>query len=178
MTRRLGIVLAGGGSTRFGSDKAEALLHGKRLIDHAADSLRPWCETVMLVGRRDPDFATLADRPAPDMGPLGGLNAGLHFASENGFDRVVSVGCDTPALPADLLQRLCAAERSTCLARTPIVGCWHVVLAADLDTFLAEPCKHAVRAWIERVDVEAIDADAILNINRREDLIAAEGAAS
>lgn len=176
MTRRLGLVLAGGGSTRFGSDKAEALLHGRRLIDHAADSLRPFCETVMLVGRSDPAFATLADRPAADMGPLGGLNAGLHFAAAHGYDRVVSVGCDTPALPVELLRRLCAAERSTCLARTPIVGCWRVDLAADLDAFLAESVKHAVRAWIARVEVATIDADAILNINRREDLIAAEEA--
>lgn len=172
MTRRLGLVLAGGASSRFGSDKAEALLHGKRLIDHAADSLRPFCEAVVIVGR-----SALADRPAPDMGPLGGLNAGLHHGAANGFDRVLSVGCDTPALPPELLRRLCDARRSACLARTPIIGCWDVALAADLDAFLAEPRKHAVRAWIERNDIEAIDAEAILNINRVEDLIAAEGSA-
>ena len=47
----LGAVLAGGLSTRFGSDKALAELDGHTLIARAVDALSGWCEYVVVVGR-------------------------------------------------------------------------------------------------------------------------------
>ena len=49
----LGAVLAGGQSTRFGSDKALAELDGSTLLTRAVDLLAGWCEHVVVVGRED-----------------------------------------------------------------------------------------------------------------------------
>src|SRR5687768_5356431 len=50
-TMILGAVLAGGQSSRFGSDKALAELDGRTLIARAVDALAGWCEYVVAVGR-------------------------------------------------------------------------------------------------------------------------------
>ncbi|WP_341786370.1 molybdenum cofactor guanylyltransferase [Sphingomonas vulcanisoli] len=70
--KTLGAVLAGGKSSRFGSDKAQALLLGRTLLDHALEFLRSQCDAVAVVGREYEGALSIADWPAPDKGPLGG----------------------------------------------------------------------------------------------------------
>jgi molybdopterin-guanine dinucleotide biosynthesis protein A len=50
MTKILGVVLAGGLSTRFGSDKAQALWRGRSLLDHALDALAPIARALRSAG--------------------------------------------------------------------------------------------------------------------------------
>ncbi len=76
----LGVVLAGGQSTRFGSDKALARLDGTPLLSHAVDQLSGWCEQVVIVGREEGPAPCIPDWPHTDMGPLGGIAAALHHA--------------------------------------------------------------------------------------------------
>ena len=116
MSRLLGVVLAGGQSRRFGSDKAMAIWQGKPLIEHVIDTLRPMVDDLVLVGRGHRGLMSIADRPAPGMGPLGGLDAALHHAADHDFRRVLSVGCDTPLIPAELLHRLREAKGAAYVA--------------------------------------------------------------
>jgi hypothetical protein len=89
MSRTLGAILAGGRSRRFGSDKALARLGGERLIDRAAAALRPQVDRLIVCGRVMPAMVCVADRPSPDLGPLGGLgpitsgglNCAIHYCS-------------------------------------------------------------------------------------------------
>ena len=46
----LGLILAGGQSSRFGSDKAAALHQGRPLINHVADALRPHVDALAVAG--------------------------------------------------------------------------------------------------------------------------------
>jgi hypothetical protein len=59
----------------------------------------PFCAEVVVCGHPHPGARVLADRPAPDMGPLGGLNAALHEALAGSFDGVLVTGCDMPSFP-------------------------------------------------------------------------------
>jgi molybdopterin-guanine dinucleotide biosynthesis protein A len=170
VTRRLGAVLAGGRSRRFGSDKAMALWRGKPLLEHVVDALRPMVDDLVLCGRSHGGIIGIADRPRAGMGPLGGLDAALQHAAAHGFDTVLIAGCDTPLLPAALLERLCAAPGPAYVARLPVIGCWPAWLADSLDAFLAEDRKHAVRIWAEAVGAEAIDWPALANVNAPDDL--------
>jgi hypothetical protein len=77
----LGAVLAGGQSSRFGSDKALAELDGRTLLARAVEALQAQCDAVVVVGREDAPVPTLPDRPRPGMGPLGGIAAALHHAA-------------------------------------------------------------------------------------------------
>jgi molybdopterin-guanine dinucleotide biosynthesis protein A len=170
VTRLLGAVLAGGQSSRFGSDKALALWQGKPLLEHVTAALRPMVADLVLCGRSHGGIAGIADRPRAGMGPLGGLNAALHHAQANGFKAVLIAGCDTPRLPAALLERLRAAPGPAYVADVPVIGCWPAWLADSLDAFLAEDRKHAVRIWAEAAGAEPIDWPALVNVNRPDDL--------
>lgn len=170
MSRLLGAVLAGGQSSRFGSDKAMAQWRGKALIDHVIDALRPVVDDILLCGRTHGAVACIADRPAPGMGPLGGLNAALHHAAAHGFDAVLAVGCDTPRLPADLFVRLRASQGPAYVSNLPVIGFWPARLAPSLDAFLAEDRSHAIRAWATAIEAEPIDWPALANVNEPADL--------
>lgn len=102
----LGAIIAGGQSRRFGSDKALAEIGGKPLLDHVAEALRRQTDALIVCGREWPGATSIPDRPAPDQGPLGGLCAALRHAADNGFDAVLTAGCDTLPVPAELLSLL------------------------------------------------------------------------
>lgn len=163
----LGAVLAGGAARRFGSDKAQAQLDGRALIDHVIERLVPQCDALVVVGRVHGWWPSLDDRPQGSEGPLAALNAALHHGAAEGFDAVLSAPCDMPDLPADLIQLL--GEGPAVLADHPIVGVWPVSLAPLLDQWLASG-ERAVRGFADHVVARRIAAPPLRNINRPEDL--------
>jgi molybdopterin-guanine dinucleotide biosynthesis protein A len=165
----LGAVIAGGQSRRFGSDKAEALLDGRTLIEHTTAAIRPHVDAIVLVGRSRPGW--LADRPRPGLGPLGGIAAALHYADAHRYDRVLTIGCDMPRVPADVLQML--IERAPAFCReAPILGCWRAALSRSLDVYVAQDAKRAIRGWAESAGAACIDTAPLANINTPADLAA------
>jgi len=139
-------VLAGGGSRRFGSDKAMALLDGRPLIDHVAKALARDCDALVVCGRDHATIPFLADLPRPGLGPLGGLYASLLHGRDNGFDAVLSVPCDVPDLPADLLASLSATPASY-VADLPVIGLWPCTLAGALGAHLEAQDDRSMRRW-------------------------------
>lgn len=167
--RILGAVLAGGRSTRFGSDKALAIVEGKPLIEHAIDALRPHVEDIVVCGRQWPSVGAVEDRPTGQAGPLAGLNAALRQAAEHGFDTVLSVPIDVYPLPEAL--RLLPAGQCAVLRMQWVVGSWPTTLGAVLERHLASGAR-SFRSWIEIADpLEVEDSQLFLgNINFRSDL--------
>jgi molybdenum cofactor guanylyltransferase len=120
-----GLVLAGGRSQRMGRDKALLPLHGRTLIEHALDRLRPQVATL-LVSRNDPDREVLqiaegfgapciGDTLPGFAGPLAGMLAALEWLDASAVDAhwLMTVPCDTPGLPPDLGLRLAQAAAAT-----------------------------------------------------------------
>lgn len=170
MTRVLGAVLAGGRSLRFGSDKAQALLDGSTLLDRVVAALTPQVDGLVICGRVVEGVTCVADRPARDLGPLGGLNAALHEARRGGYDMVISVPCDAPFLPIDLVARLLSGEGARYVASLPVIGAWPTVLAARLDRHLAVTEDRSMRRWAAMVDAAALEIGRIGNVNTPADL--------
>ena len=176
MGRLLGVVLAGGQARRFGSDKALALLGGRPLLAHAVAALAPQTDAVVLCGRADTEVdgrrvTGLADRPAPGLGPLGGLNAALHHALAHGFDAVLTCGCDTPSLPATLATELAAAGTCAVVEALPVIGRWPATLAYALDRHLAASGDRSLRGWARAAGAALVTLPAALpNINTPGDL--------
>ncbi|WP_448502669.1 molybdenum cofactor guanylyltransferase [Sphingomonas sp.] len=165
----LGAILAGGASTRFGSDKALALLDGRPLIEHAIAAIAPQLDSIVVCGREWPGQVSLADRPAGRQGPLAGLSAALLYASEHGFDAVLSAPCDTPDAPRDLLDRL--SPPSSFVVDTPVIGLWSVASLPVLDALLAADGSRSMRAFADRIAARPVALDRPLrNINRPQDI--------
>jgi molybdenum cofactor guanylyltransferase len=104
--KRLGAIIAGGKATRFGGDKAAAMLNGRPLIDHVVEGLRKQVDHLIVVGREWPGLESVSDLPSADLGPLGGINAAFQYAQKNGFDEVMTAGCDVLPVPDFQRERL------------------------------------------------------------------------
>jgi len=75
-------ILAGGRSSRFGSDKARAIFNDQPLLCRIAALLEPIASEITVVADRadkyaDLGFRTIADR-RPGLGPMAGLDTALH----------------------------------------------------------------------------------------------------
>jgi len=166
-----GVVLAGGASSRFGRDKAEEIWRGRTLLDWSIAALDPFCGTVFVAGRTHPTRESVADRPHAGLGPLGGLAGALTAARAGGFARLLSLPCDTPRLPADLLARLAASPSAAFIASCPVIGIWPSAEADRLACSLDGDGPRSVRSWAEAIGANAIQIpEPILNINRPGDM--------
>ena len=169
----LGAVLAGGQSSRFGSDKAMADLGGQTLIARAVGQLAAWCDDVVVVGREQAPAPTIPDWPRAGMGPLAGLAAALRHAAGTGHDAVLSIGVDAPLLPHDLPALLAPAPAY--LAAQPVIGLWPVGALPAIEAILLGQGKHSMRAAAEAARARPVTLAAIpANINTPEDLADAE----
>ena len=169
----LGVVLAGGQATRFGSDKALAELDGHTLLARAVDLLSGWCEYVVVAGRETAPAPTLPDWPQPGMGPLGGIAAALHLAADEGYEAVLSIGVDAPDLPDNL--PILFAPAPAYLAAQPVVGLWPISAAGAIEAILEGSGRRSMRAFAEAVGARAVELSANpANINTPADLTEAE----
>jgi molybdopterin-guanine dinucleotide biosynthesis protein A len=167
----LGCVLAGGLSTRFGSDKALAELDGRTLIARAVDALSGWCEYVVVAGRETAPSPTLPDWPRSGMGPLAGIAAALHLARDEGYDAVLTCGVDSAMLPENLADLLAPAPAF--LADQPVVGLWPASTVAAIEKILGGNGKHSLQQFAEAIGARAVQAPAgSANINTPADLAA------
>ena len=105
-----GIILAGGQGRRMGGvDKGLQPLKGRPMAAWAIERLAPQVDEILLNANQNLEaYARLGYRVVPDSlggfaGPLAGLHAGLQAASQ---PLVVTVPCDSPFLPLDLVARL------------------------------------------------------------------------
>lgn len=169
----LGAVLAGGQSSRFGSDKALAVLGGETLIARAVDLLSGWCEKVIVVGREQAPAPTLPDWPRAGLGPLGGIAAALHDARDEGYEAVLTCGVDSLGLPESLPRLLSPAPAY--LADQPVVGLWPIAAIKPIEAILRGTGRHSIKAFAEAIGARALNVGAAsMNINTPEDLAEAE----
>lgn len=162
--KTLGAVLAGGRSSRFGSDKALAMLEGRTLLDHAAAALGPHCDAVVVVGR-----GPIADWPRADMGPLGGIAGALTHAAERGYDQLLTAPVDCVRLPGDL--RALLEPAPAFLGTQPVIGLWPVAALDALRAMLEDAGDLAVKAFARRIGARAAQSDFVPpNVNSAADL--------
>ena len=168
----LGVVLAGGQSSRFGSDKALAELGGRSLIVQAVEMLSGWCDHVVIAGRCEGPAPCLPDWPRPEMGPLAGLAAALRFAVDEGYTAVMSIGVDSPGLPHNLPDLLGAGP--ACVAQQPVIGLWPAAKGARaVEAILGGTGRHSLFALAEALGARRVElAVPPPNINSPADLAA------
>jgi molybdopterin-guanine dinucleotide biosynthesis protein A len=113
MTDILGVITAGGASSRYGTPKALAEVGGRRVVDRAADALRAAldCEDVVAI-INDPGLAHAVGLPhrgdvLRGIGPAGRRACCAAVGAWSGTTAgVLIVGCDMPFLEPALLREL------------------------------------------------------------------------
>ena len=168
----LGAVLAGGTSSRFGSDKAVAIIDGLPLIDHVIMGMFRATDHLVISGRDWRDFEVVPDGDHKGEGPLAGLLSVLRHAQASGFDAVLTAACD--ALPVPDLAEL-VGDGPAVIEGHWLFGYWPVDLAGDLSAWLAGQPDRSVRGWLVRcAATEVPTKNPIYNLNTRDDMIAYE----
>jgi len=166
-----------------GVDKGLKLLRGKPMAQWALERLAPQVDEVLINCNQNLDaYARFGHRLVPDeiggfAGPLAGLHAGLKAATHS---RVVTVPCDSPFLPLDLVERLAEhlKDKDLAVAKTgdqahPVFSLVRKEVASNLEAFLRAGGRK-IDAWyasLRTVEVNFDDqADAFRNINTLEEL--------
>lgn len=101
-----GIILAGGKSSRMGTDKGFLLLDEKPFVQYSIDALKPLVSEIMIVSDNS-DYDVFGLKRINDItknaGPLAGIFSGLE-ASSNEYNLILS--CDIPLISTKILQKL------------------------------------------------------------------------
>lgn len=193
------VLLAGGRSSRMGTNKAFASLGGQSLLARIAGRLAER-EKHLVALNADADWPdAMGLRLVPDkmpgkLGPLAGVLAAMQDTALHHpqASHVATIPIDSPFFPLDLIARLAKAvqgRREIALATSfdrdhPVFSLWPVFAAADLETWIVSDAKRRVsdflaRYKVQRVAFPAIETpigplDPFFNVNTPEDLIDAE----
>jgi molybdopterin-guanine dinucleotide biosynthesis protein A len=179
-----GIVLAGGLGRRMGGvDKGLQPLHGKAMVQHVLARLAPQVDEIVINANQNLErygalgYRVVSDRVGGFAGPLAGLHAGLEAIAH---PLAVTVPCDSPFLPADLVARLREhlGTNDLAVAKTgdqphPVFALVRRSVMGNLETFLAGGGRK-IDAWYASLKVVEVafddEADAFRNINTLEEL--------
>lgn len=198
------LILAGGRAQRMdGCDKGLVSLHGQPMICHVIDTLKPQLELIRINANRNQSayaalaqdlkkplsrylsefdtkqavgcgFEVVGDNLHDFQGPLAGIAAGLQHCPT---EWMLIAPCDTPFLPADLVQRLRqTAEREQAeivvahdgKRLQPVVALLQRRLLPSLLAYL-EQGERKIDRWYAQHRCQRVDfsdqPEAFLNIN-------------
>ena len=172
-----------------GVDKGLQHLKGRPFIEWVVERLEPQVDEIIINANQHIDrYSQYGYRVASDAirgfaGPLAGVHAGLTVAST---PQLVTVPCDSPFLPLDLVTRLAEAREDAdadlAVAKTfdqahPVFALMRVEVLPHLTNFLAGGGRK-IDAWYATLKVVETNFDdqagAFTNVNTRDELDALE----
>jgi len=184
-----GIILAGGLSSRMGTDKGLMELNGKPLIQHAIDFLDPFCDQLILSSNSDDhrtfNFPVVNDE-VNGAGPMGGIYSSLK-SSITQMNIVLS--CDIPLINTKLIDFILKSNRLNIVTVPrhgnnliePLCACYNKAVLPVLKDFIDKK-NFRMSDFLNAVDVHWLDIspdhkfyhqNLFFNINMPEDLVRA-----
>ena len=179
-------ILAGGRASRMaGKDKGLLQLEGVPLVQHVIARLEPQVEHIVISANRHLDayrrfgWPVLSDSLSGYPGPLAGILTALQHCRQ---DWVITVPCDGPFLPPDLVDRMIqaikAGPRRACVVQTargfqPTYCLVHRSLQDDLLEYMQKGGRKTGQ-WLKNQHPALADfsdvSDAFININTPDEL--------
>lgn len=157
-----GIILCGGKSSRFGSDKGSYKFRNKKMIKYSIDLLKKFTNDMIIAGPEivKDDTIRYVNDIFPSSGPMGGLHAGL-MNSLKPFNIVLA--CDIPFANVSLIQKLISKKIETDIKifqtpdnkYHPLLGVYHKNICQDLESHL-KTGHHKLTQFIFSQDHEII----------------------
>lgn len=198
-----GLLLAGGQGTRLGCvDKGLQAWRGRALAQQVLARLAPQVEALLVNCNRNQaayvafGYPLVSDLAAGFPGPLAGLQAGLQACRT---PYLLTVPCDAPFVPMDLVARLLAAVQAQAESASPgtsvpqvavavqqqagetvwqpVFALYHCSVRASLEAFLQQGMQQ-VRRWQKSLPHVLVDfsdqPQAFTNLNTPEEWAASE----
>lgn len=145
-------ILAGGKSSRMGSDKAFVHLQGKTLLQRALQTAKAVTRNIVIIGDREKfaAYGRVFEDVFRERGPLGGIHSAL-LATKTDMNLVLAV--DLPALQPAFLTYLChRAEQTNALAIVPRAAMGWQPLCAVYRKGFGKIAEHALNAGQNKID--------------------------
>lgn len=177
------IILAGGRGSRMGGlDKGLVTYQKKKLIEHVLDAISPQVGQIIInANRNQPEYQSygypvINDELSDFQGPLAGFYSAMN---KSATDYIVTLPCDGPNLPNDLVERLSQQvknEHTIAVAydgrrMQPVYALIPVSLKNSLYEFL-ESGDRKIDLWYAQHNTQLVDFsdkdDAFFNINTEE----------
>jgi molybdenum cofactor guanylyltransferase len=179
-----GVVLAGGRSTRMGSDKGKLNYHGKPQREYVADMLESMGIEAFISCRNEQveemnGYKTITDSFV-DMGPAGAIMSAFLYDPNAAW---VALACDLPLLTEGVVQNLIAKRNPSAIATAyrspenengfpePLIALWEPKSFPELLRFLSQGIMCPRKVLINS-DTHLIDPsvpEALMNANTLTD---------
>ena len=163
------VILAGGKGRRMhGKDKGLVELANRPLIEYVIDAIKPQVETIILNANRNQEkyshygYPVISDELNNFQGPLAGFFSALKNSTTS---HIVTLPCDGPLLPGDLVERLLFAlndnKADIAVAHDgermqPVYSLIPTTLTASLKTFL-DTGERKIDLWYKQHRIALTD---------------------
>lgn len=180
------VILAGGKGSRLGGqDKGLVIYQNKPLIQHVLDKIEPQVGHIIINANRNQDdyakfsYPVISDELSDFQGPLAGFLTGMRTCKT---DYILTLPCDGPDLPDDLVSRLVneledtTADNNIVVAHDgkrlqPVHALIPTSLIESLESFLANGDRK-IDLWYAEHSMATADfsdkPDVFFNINTEE----------
>ena len=186
----LGVVLAGGKSSRFGEDKNHIKLGNKTLLEHVLYKINNKFPETLIVSNRPLKIQitkkiTIIEDCFENLGPLVGVLSSMKWIKENKktFKWIATFPSDTPFFETSIIEeykkRITTNESSLYFVKSNnkrhnIFGLWSIDLLQTLENDIVKNNFRKVEDWANKIGVKTIDIeikkfDPFFNINTKED---------
>jgi molybdopterin-guanine dinucleotide biosynthesis protein A len=185
-----GIILAGGESSRMGSDKGLQNLCGKPLIQYALKALSGLCGNIIIssstLAYQEFGFQVVKDE-FPGIGPMGGIYSALR---QSKTDANLVLSCDLPFVSSELFSFILRNASGFQVAvpwqgdrhYEPLCGFYSLSVLSQMSAFIQKG-NYKLPDLFEDININRLiindsmdfyTADLFFNVNSKHDLMTAE----
>jgi len=186
----LGVVLAGGKSQRFGTDKSQVKLQNKLLIDYILEEIISQFNEILIIAnnqinfRQSENISVIKDLKT-GLGPLGGILTAMKWIKENNkrYEWISTFPSDSPFFTKKELkyfyENIKINESKLFFMKSKetrhnIFGLWSIDLIDQLEDDILKGDRK-IETWANSIGVNIIDidyknVDPFFNINTKDDL--------
>ena len=187
----LGVVLAGGKSRRFGSDKSSVKLGDKSLIEHTISKIENNFKEILIITNNENiifnnnNVFLINDIIKGYLGPLVGVLTAMDWVKKNkkNYNWIATFPCDTPFFDKSVIETIIKyPQKSTKKLfflksgnkRHNIFGLWSMelkdILLKDINNGYRKVEEWANKVGSEIIEINSKNDNNFLNINTKEDL--------
>lgn len=183
----IGVILAGGKSSRMGTNKSLLKLGNQRIIERIAELMKSIFTNVIIITNTPDEYKFLNLPLYEDIykwkGPLAGIHSALTHSTT---EKIFVLSCDVPLMSKEMIQYLVEykSEKQVVFCEAagyhqPLVGVYSKQILSEIEKFISdnELTDKSLHQFLKNIDTEIIHPEKLpfykdeifFNVNRPED---------